>query len=158
MPDGKIHTITTTVAAGALGAGMAMGKQPLPVALAVTLGCAAGLLLTPDLDIRHSTASQRLVRKSGGCLIGAAWAAFWWPYAHLLIPRHRHPLSHLPLLGTTIRVAYLIAVPAVLWWMVGNFVTLPSLKLPQVGPLVWWGLLGLIISDMLHTLMDWMIK
>ena len=84
-----------------------------PTALAFAAGCAVGLVVTPDLDVRQrSTHSETIMRHSGGCLGGVLWSLLWLPYAYL-IPRHRRPLSHWPVIGTALRLLYLLAVPAV---------------------------------------------
>ncbi len=155
MSDGKTHAIATGLAAGAVGSSLYfLGGEPLNIAAAFTTGCLLGLVITPDLDMRHPTESQHLVRKTGGCLAGLVWTWFWWPYAHLLIPSHRHPLSHLPLIGTALRLGYAIALPAMLWWALGRFTQLPALTLPSLTPLGLWALGGLALSDTLHTFMD----
>jgi uncharacterized metal-binding protein len=60
-------------------------------------------VVTPDLDVRHrDTHSETIMRWSGGCIVGAIWNLLWLPYDYI-IPRHRHPLSHWPILSTTIR-------------------------------------------------------
>ncbi len=157
MPNGRVHAIATTVAAGVLGpAAYFAGHQPAGIATALALGCAAGLLITPDLDIRHDTESQYLVRKAGGCLVGAVWDWFWWPYSHWLIPRHRHPLSHMPLLGTALRVFYFGGLPLLIWWLLHAAIPadIPSPVIPQVTLTLWWALAGLAIADTLHTSLD----
>ncbi len=155
MSDGKTHAIATIVAAGGVGSALFfLSGEPLSIAAAFAGGCLAGLIMTPDLDVRHSTESQRLVRNTGGCLTGMLWSWFWWPYSHLLIPSHRHPLSHLPLLGTAVRLGYAAALPAVIWWTLSQFMQLPALTLPSLAPVWLWAIGGLAVSDTLHTIMD----
>ena len=67
-------------------------------ALAFSIG---GQWLSPDLD----TKSNALYR--WGWLRG-----IWWPYRKLI--RHRSFLSHGPLIGTTIRVLYLITTATII--------------------------------------------
>lgn len=84
------------------------------------------------------------------------WFAFWWPYAWL-IP-HRSPISHWPVLGTLIRLVYILLLGSIFWygasWLVtgaGAFLPSPNSKLIEwLG----WALLGLTLSDALHFLMD----
>ncbi len=156
MPSGKVHAIATAIiASGSLPAMLLLSQEPANLSIAFTAGCAAGLILSPDLDIRHTTESQYLVRKTGGCVAGALWTGLWWPYAHLLIPRHRHPLSHLPILGTAIRVVYLAGVPLILWWLLHLAIPeIPLPTLPQISLPIWWSLGGLALVDALHTILD----
>ena len=63
-----------------------------------------GLFLSPDLDI-HSRPYQR-------------WGELrwlWWPYQRLI--RHRSVLSHSPVLGTAIRIAYLSCFVVSISWL-----------------------------------------
>ena len=131
--------------------------QPIEVAAAFACGCLAGIIINPDLDVRTGTRAYGVVRDTGGKLVGTplskAWRLFWWPYARL-IPRHRHPLSHLPILGTTLRLGYLILFPMLVWWLLSFFITLPHLPDLTITPLIFWGILGLVAADTLHALMD----
>jgi uncharacterized metal-binding protein len=158
MPDGKTHAIATTVAAGALAPTLVLVfGQPWQPAVAFAAGCLVGLIVTPDLDVRHATRAATIVRRTArgwvGRLLGQAWIWFWRPYA-LLIPHHRHPLSHLPILGTALRLLYLLAAPTLVWLLVSLVLPLPPLARPYIGPLTWWGVAGLATVDALHTLMD----
>jgi uncharacterized metal-binding protein len=92
------------------------------------------------------------MRHTGGCL-GSIWRLLWLPYA-LLIPRHRHPLSHWPILGTTLRLVYLLAVPVLLWWVAGHIIPLPALPHLTLTPLIGWSVAGLALVDALHWGMD----
>jgi len=154
MPSGKIHAFATCVTAGALAPVICLTGQPITTALGFAAGCMIGLVVTPDLDVRQrSTHAETIMRRSGGCLVGALWNLLWLPYAYL-IPRHRHPLSHWPILGTVLRLVYLLAVPAVAWWVLGHIIALPVLPHLALTPLIGWGIAGLALVDMLHYLMD----
>jgi hypothetical protein len=78
MSSGKAHAIATIIAAGVSGPVLVMlAGRALPEAVAVSAGCFAGLLLTPDtstslsagLDVDHSVHADVLVRRAGGCLV-----------------------------------------------------------------------------------------
>ena len=98
MPLGKTHDNITTI--GTL--------LSLPIALQIThnleLSAIAsssfyftGYMFGPDLDMAHSRPSKR-------------WGKLkflWGGYRKYIATRHRHPLSHYPLLGTVARVLYL---------------------------------------------------
>jgi uncharacterized metal-binding protein len=156
MPNGKTHALSTLITAGTLGAGLYLiAGTPLATAAVAFGGCLAGLLINPDLDIRHSTESRRLVRQTAGPVFGAAWAGLWWPYSHFVIPSHRHPLSHLPLVGTAIRLIYLLIIYVMIWGLLRLAFPLPfAPHLPLTTALWWWAAGGLALSDTLHTLMD----
>jgi uncharacterized metal-binding protein len=83
------------------------------------------------------------------------WNLLWLPYAYL-IPHHRHPLSHWPVLGTALRLAHPLALPGAAWWLLGRIIALPAQwRLPLE---VWWALGGLAMVDALHALMDWVFQ
>ena len=157
MPSGKFHALATTVTAGIGGSMMVLlGGQPTAYGVAFVAGCMTGLLVNPDLDMHHDTRSHALVRSSAGCLVGTAWHIFWLPYARL-IPRHRHWISHLPVLSTLVRVVYMLAIPAALYWAITYFLPIPALTFPQFRTFFTWALAGLMIVDGIHTIMDWII-
>ena len=91
MPSGNTHTTCTLILATALG--LAAHYNGLP-ALPIAGGALIGVILTPDLDVDNGSVSQRAVRRSAGCLVGALWAAIWRPYS-MMFP-HRSIWSHLP--------------------------------------------------------------
>ncbi len=153
MPSGKKHALATCIAAGMLSPFIYLSGQPAAHTLAFTAGCMAGLVISPDLDVRHrDTHAETIMRRSLGCLGGGIWNLLWLPYAYL-IPHHRHPLSHWPILGTAVRLLYLFALPLIVYWLVA----------PRLGwtpadlfwqPVLWWAVGGLALVDALHWLMD----
>ncbi len=159
MSDGKTHALATVVAGGVLAPGLhLMGHVALASSLAFAGGCLAGLVVNPDLDIRRFTHAEEVVRASGGKLgrfLAGLWYALWWPYAHV-IPYHRHPMSHLPVIGTAGRVLYLALIVGLLYWLAGWVVALPDLLPlpPALASGFWWSVGGLAAVDGLHTLMD----
>jgi len=152
MPSGRVHAFATCVAGGTLAPIIYLTGQPIFQALALAGGCLVGLVVTPDLDVDHRTYSDRVMTRSTGGLIGALWRLFWLPYAQL-IP-HRHPLSHWPILGTVLRLFYLLFIPALLWWIVGRLIPLPGLIDLIRLPFIWWLITGLTLVDALHWGMD----
>lgn len=151
---GRAHDRATTLLALPFGLlwGPGLGLQGVAVAsLAFLLG---GLWLSPDLD----TPSRALAR----------WGPLrplWWPYRRLL--RHRSLLSHSPLIGTTGRLAYLLAALAGLRLLAeaGPWgpVPLPPLAAwPALGWRLWrahpelvvCALVALEASSWLHLLQD----
>ena len=180
MPSGRTHAIATVITAGVAGPLLYLyAGSNMAVSAAGSLGCAAGLLLTPDLDVQTGSLSFTLMRRSLrdlkgiGAVLAFFWQWFWQPYARL-IPRHRHPLSHFPVIGTAGRLIYLILVAGALYWMaqslwlftgsilllitgrsLGSLPAITSLFSLMDQPLLWWWLVGLALVDSLHTLMDW---
>jgi uncharacterized metal-binding protein len=135
MARGKTHALATVTAAGVSGLVLViLAGVPISQAAALMAGCFAGLLITPDLDVEQRVHAAGLVRRAGGGVLGGLWRLFWWPYARL-IP-HRHPLSHGPVIGTLVRLVYMLAVPVLLWWLVGQFVPLPHWHSWRLTPLV----------------------
>lgn len=159
MATGRHHAIATAVVGGALSAGLYMlAHCPLPETVLFACGCLTGLVINPDLDIRRSTHAVRVVRNSTGQLgqiFGWLWYLLWWPYAYL-IPRHRHPLSHLPVIGTAGRLLYLGVFLAAAYALLDWFFVLPALTefpAPALNLLAWWAG-GLGVIDTLHVLLD----
>jgi uncharacterized metal-binding protein len=154
MSTGRVHALATVVAAGASGPLLfSLGHFPLGGAASFVAGCMLGLVITPDLDIRHGTHAEEVVRSTVGGFFAGLWFALWWPYAHI-IPRHRHPLSHFPLLGTAGRVLYLCLLLGLVWFGLGFLVPLPPLYAPPAESGLWWALAGLCLVDTLHAMMD----
>ena len=72
-----------------------------------------------------------------------------YPYAKLI--RHRHWLSHAPLIGTAGRLAYLAALGWLAWLALGR----PDVALDgEALRTLAWAAAGLAASDALHWVMD----
>ena len=152
MSSGKAHAIATVVTGGVAAPLLVAAGQPVTSALALAGGCLLGLVFNSDLDVRRrDTHSDTIMRHSVGRTIWWIWNLLWQPYAYL-IPHHRHPLSHFPLLGTVLRVIYALSLPGLAWFLLGRVVPLPPVW-PLPGP-VWWALGGLVLVDSLHAVMD----
>ncbi|NET10518.1 MAG: metal-binding protein [Symploca sp. SIO2B6] len=157
MPSGFIHDRITLWSCPVI-TGLSLARThntglTLAVATGFLLG---GLMLGPDLDT-HSVHYKR-------------WGWFrwvWLPYRHYI--RHRSPLSHGPLIGTTIRVCYLL-----LWLLIlGSFGIVLLNELLRLGwtwnqvgdriyPFItsnwpyWIALaIGLELGAISHILADW---
>mgnify|MGYP000380342455 CR=1 FL=1 len=146
MPSGNVHATATLVLATALG--VAAHYNGLP-ALPLAAGALAGVILTPDLDVDRGSISQRAVRRSAGCVLGAMWAIFWRPYS--LVFNHRSVWSHLPILSTAIRLAYIGLLPALV-------ITVLVLPMPVLPAWWYWPVIGLAASDTLHWVMDGLFR
>jgi len=72
MPSGEVHSITTGLAA----AGSWFVTQPLlgsQASLAVCVGCLAGALLTPDMDVNNGSISNHHARRTFGSVVGVVF-------------------------------------------------------------------------------------
>lgn len=153
MASGKAHAIASVVTGGVAAPLLYLvARQPAASALAFAGGCLLGVIFNPDLDVRRrDTHADAIMRRSVGRSLWWIWNLLWQPYAYL-IPCHRHPLSHFPVLGTVLRLIYALSLPALLWFLLGRVAVLPPLwPLPAA---VWWAFSGLVLVDALHALMD----
>lgn len=145
--DGKINALAT--ASCTVGIATAAIVLRWPEAGLAAAGCAFGVILPPDLDQEGVTDSERLIIRAGGCWlgwIGWLWVAYWWPYA-CLVP-HRHWMSHLPVVGTLVRLLYLFS-PLILIWVYKDWpypMWLERFAIPMI--------LGLMVADTAHWVMD----
>lgn len=154
MADGKTHEADSVAIAIPLGLIIGGLTGEIPLGLAAGIGCFCGVILTPDLDVDTSTRSKaKMVAASP---LGWLWVFYWYPYAKAI--KHRAWISHLPIIGTIIRVLYLFA-PFILGAVVLQLNGLPILEsawvlrpllVPQVMA---WGL-GLSMSDLVHWIRD----
>lgn len=152
MPSGTTHDHLTVTVAVFIGTALMVQAEPSSANLnraIVTSGAilASGLLASPDLD----TASS--IYERWGLL---KW--LWWPYQRFL--PHRSWLSHGWLLAPWIRLAYCVAIVALIagvihvtrypafsyraWWSVA-----------QEHPDRLWFLAGWWMGSVLHSLADW---
>ncbi len=147
MPSGKIHAgISTAAALGLLGWGMAT-HQPEMISGALASGCLVGLFISPDLDANEPTNSYTILKDQAGMLPARLWYTLWLPYSRLV--RHRSWVSHFPVIGTSIRVAYLGLIAWLILLVLGR--PWPWAQVPAWVP---WVLVGLAISDLLHWAAD----
>ncbi len=148
MPSGKIHSATSAILSAGLYYAAYRAGEPVVTCAALAGGCLAGIVLTPDLDVDQGSISNAHARRLGGCWFGLIWALLWKPYAWI-VP-HRSPLSHAPLIGTTLRLGYLVLVALI---FIGIFkvtgVSVPAL--PAWWP---WAFAGLALSDLAHFILD----
>jgi uncharacterized metal-binding protein len=140
MASGRKHdraiTVTTPIM---LAAAIASGHAEVGL-IATASYYLAGMYLSPDLDL----VSRPF--KRWGLL---RW--LWLPYQRL-IPRHRHWLSHGPVIGSLIRLLYLAALVSPLWFF------LPGLEQVQwsgvTAPNAMAFYCGVELSALNHLLLD----
>lgn len=160
MPSGNHHRIATLaiMPAAAIVAGYvasALGEQSglqdgLRAGLACSLGVLATLAVNPDLDLLQSSFRSKLRKKP----LFIPWWLLWYLYS-AAIP-HRHPYSHFPVLGTFIRVMYLLFPICVVFALLATAELIdPREVFSYYQPYFFrWFVLGMIVSDTIHWLMD----
>ena len=147
MAPGVAHIKATYIAIIPTGIATGLAVTSIPHGIGAAVGCFLGIAMTPDLDqISISKNEWRLVKKFGP--LGFLWCAYWWLYARI-IP-HRSIWSHLPILGTVIRLLY-ITTPIVAFCLWQDYI--PVLPQYIIDTLI-GTLIGLSISDTLHWCMD----
>jgi uncharacterized metal-binding protein len=125
----------------------------IPFAAGYILGT---FVLSPDIDIKHSKPSRRW----------KALGLIWYPYQR--VSRHRG-ISHLPVIGSLLRLLYLSFVLLFLYFTLLGVISLVEPKLLKpllaLNPLnflhsVAWRessaylVFGVILSDLTHILLD----
>jgi len=107
MASGAVHAkVAKTVWIGLLiGSAYLAFTWQVQMAIGLALGGLGGFLITPDIDHFKRTHEEYRVYWHLGPLAGKLWQAYWSPYS-IFIP-HRHWISHLPGVGTAIRILYL---------------------------------------------------
>jgi uncharacterized metal-binding protein len=119
--------------------------------IACALGVTATLAVNPDLDLLESSFKSKVRKKS----LFLPWWLLWMPYS-VAIP-HRHAYSHAPILGTFIRVMYLLffisLTLAIL--VTANLIspeTIFQSELPRW--FILWFVTGMAVSDTVHWFLD----
>jgi uncharacterized metal-binding protein len=153
MADGITHgRITVAVTAITLPVVFITTFSPLQ-AMLFGAGCLLGLVVEPDLDVNRITESERRLLRTFGP-VAYIWIGLWLPYA-IALP-HRSPLSHMPILGTLLRLAYALG-----WlWLLCNALGMWNWLFVAVQAnleALEWLVLGLCIVDMGHWIADWKI-
>lgn len=155
MPSGVVHSMTSCVAAGVAGATLAAFNAPTEAAIFVPIGCLTGIILTPDLDQETLTFSEYKLMNSrnrvialGGWLLALVFLPYAWS-----IP-HRHWLSHGLVISTLIRLVYLAIMVAIPAWLLFGVDIIAYVPVVVKSSIFGYFLTGLLISDILHGLMD----
>jgi uncharacterized metal-binding protein len=118
--NGKTHAAATWLAALPAAAGLyyltsqtpALQEHAPIVAAGALAATPLAVIVTPDLDQEGFSRSEyQLIKRFS--IFGFAWLIYWYPYARAF--KHRATGSHLPVLGTALRIAYAGIWPAVVW-------------------------------------------
>lgn len=151
MADGKSHGRITLFLAVTITPVVTIATLSPEKAAMFAIGCLLGLIVEPDLDVNHVTESERKMIKVFGPL-AYLWIGLWLPYA-LIVP-HRSILSHMPILGTAIRLVYLLG-----WlYLLLNAVSMQDwlfIAIQSNLEVLAWLVLGLVIVDTGHWIADW---
>lgn len=172
MSSGRAHKRASFILAPVAAAGIGWLTRSVGAGLWAGAGCAAVVLVTPDLDQEGISAGEWDLVQAFGPLgsVGFLWLAYWHPYAWA-IP-HRSPWSHLPVFGTLLRVLYLVplavaaamVVSAATRWLALDMSTVDKVMWSMAfWRVAWWAFVGLCVSDTVHFLMDvlssrWRVK
>ena len=148
MCMGVTHRTINTLASFPITGALLIQAHWLPLEAIVFFGgyTFATFLMNPDLDLNS------LGYESWGIL-----RFIWWPYQKALA--HRCFLSHFPVVGTICRIIYLMWVPILLLLILGSTVQNTVRNdifsaWPIVGSFVILWILGMIISDTIHAVLD----
>jgi len=136
------------------------GKE---AAIGAGAGCVIAIWVNPDLDQEGlSQIEWTTVKRTFG--LGFLWLLFWWPYA---VGHSHRGMSHVPVLGTAVRLFYIalfipvyvglgvlfvklipiLDVRVALRWPTIDWTSIPWLGLG-------WGVAALAASDALHWFCD----
>lgn len=157
------------MASGRTHAAGSVAVSPLAFIAAVELGfgygysliamasCAfLGILITPDLDQETRSWVENSLMKHRNIVIALfGWVhyGFWYPYAKRI--KHRHWLSHAPIIGTVVRMSYFLSVVlfvCYLFFVSGHYsADINKQALTDFGFAVF---IGLSLSDATHWLFD----
>jgi len=148
MPTGRTHAAITAIAAGGLYYLSTQAGYSREVTLALSGGCMAGVLITPDLDVDHPVRSHYVVKRKLGSLAAAVWWLAWYPYGRAI--NHRSWLSHAPVIGTALRLVYM----SLIAWLLLMVTPGENIELVIDTTLFIWFALGLTVSDILHWIAD----
>jgi uncharacterized metal-binding protein len=100
------------------------------------------------LDVDEGFYGLYLLRRISP-LLSWGWRIFWYPYSKIM--PHRSIASHLPLIGTAIRVGYLYLFVALFCLAVG-------FQVPEPIPQFWSFVAGLIVVDTVHAFADALVS
>ncbi len=131
----------------------------LPSAFSFGAGALVGIFVSPDQDVDSGNISNTLIRNRLGAWAERGWSVLWYFYRRSI--KHGSELSHLPILSTLARIAYLyfffIVIPYVIFGLV-----IPGAW--SIGTeLRWWNsriiehfriIVGLAGSDLIHYFLD----
>jgi uncharacterized metal-binding protein len=163
-----VHAATSALTAAAIATCALLPEVDKSMIVSVSIGCLSGVLLSPDLDVDSGYIGISLAKLFFGSIFKWIWKWIWKPYA-ILVP-HRSHLSHVPVLGTSLRLLYLYAVYLVIGSALMFSIGWPrTVYLLPIGKailallhgdaqieveLIAASFVGLCVSDTMHAIMD----
>jgi uncharacterized metal-binding protein len=148
MPSGRIHA-GASICFSMLSFVILSVNQiaSLTYCLDIALGVLLGVLVSPDLDLMENGNYSMVILRKRSPLLAKLWRLFWLPYGKL---SHHRGMSHWPIIGTLIRIGYLI-IPIIIITII-----LIQLGLPIIWNASWFAplIIGLMIADFIHIVMD----
>jgi len=159
MSSGKEHQEASENWSWVIGLAAIAVSGDLFAGFAAGAGCLAGIYLTPDLDVGYWARIQSMKEiKKSFPVLGRVWHIIWLPYA-IMLP-HRSVWSHWPIIGTAVRLAYLSFILIALIFVAGSLTgwnperVIFTISVFYRYSLTHWFVLGIVISDTVHWLMD----
>ena len=148
MPAGKIHAMASIVTAASAGAALYFNNlASLTSSCNVAGGALLGVLVSPDLDLMENGNYSMVILRARSYYLAEIWRLFWWPYARL--SKHRG-VSHWPIIGTLLRVIYII----IIYFILAIVLSLIGIRVPlYFDPLAPY-IAGLMLADFVHIVMD----
>ena len=157
MSAGTVHLKASQILTIGFVVGSVLTWDAVPLNYAV--GSMVGIYITPDLDVDAGNITDKIIRQKLGKKAEDVWDAFWYMYRRSL--KHGGELSHLPVIGTLGRIAYVYLLLIVIPHTVYYYIFQPSWNLIYV--LYWYGAaiagmwkiwLGLMGADAIHWVFD----
>ena len=151
MPNGPVHARITMVVAVVVipSVSITSHMQPVDILLLVS-GALLGLAINPDLDLSENRFNNDLQHISKNFL-KFAWDGYWYMYGRLI--HHRSPISHSPILGTLIRMIYMIPVLTLIVVPLSYILSDHSIFIVFVILFT-----GLCVSDLFHIIADILVS
>lgn len=168
MSDGKTHSASTIGLSIGLSSGYVLSYFNLltPEQIGITVvGSLFQILVSPDQDVDEGNISDYYIRKF--FFVDYLWANMWRPYR--LAFRHRSILSHGPIIGTVIRLVYMLCpfiavvlkdqdttrLELFIRAIVSQILALPFITLVWFfWPYLPYFFVGMVLGDLLHLIFD----
>lgn len=151
MSSGKVHKKFNNIfTAAATGGALVFGG--FDAALPVFVGCVAGTVMTPDMDLNANLPRSFLTNIP---IIGRLWKGIWRPYQELL--GHRSFFSHFPIVGSSLRVLYIAGWLWFFLWLASSlFGTITPVDFFESLDKSFWliAFMFLCAQDFIHWLLD----
>lgn len=158
MSAGCVHSKASIIlATGFIVGGLVFGDWRS--AIEYGIGSLIGVFLSPDLDVDRTYIGNSILKKRVGTWAERGWSLLWYFYRGSI--KHGSELSHLPILSTIVRFAYLYLFVIIFPYTIFELVA-PGAWDVQTE-LSWWFtfltshyklILGLMGSDLIHYVLD----